>query len=298
MNKKNELTIGKTIGITILIVVIPFFFGMIGSFVYGIIYVFATGNMDPVLLQSALESSSGLFVFLTVISTLVLLGLAVLLGKKYKTNPLNDLSITNINIPLTACVIVVTLLFVVVASELENLGAEITGRFAFFSDTIVRISRMPSVTGLITALITICVLPAFIEEFLFRGVIQKNLSKKYGAKTALIISSICFAVVHLNPTVIVPIFLLSLMLGYVYIKTNNLIYSILIHFVNNVIAVLIVRFDVFKIKGLNTIGEKIEHVDLILLIPSIILLAVTIFFVYKIDVKNETLPVPEDTTAG
>jgi uncharacterized protein len=79
---------------------------------------------------------------------------------------------------------------------------------------------------------------AVSEEVLFRGVIQTN--------TGLILSSIIFAVVHyrylFNWFLFTNIILLSFLIGYIYMVTNNLVVTIVMHFVIDFVLGLIIKF--------------------------------------------------------
>ncbi|MBT2677675.1 CPBP family intramembrane metalloprotease [Bacillus sp. ISL-35] len=91
----------------------------------------------------------------------------------------------------------------------------------------------------------IAALVAASEEILFRGVIQTN--------TGLIISSIIFAVVHyrylFNWFLFTNIFLLSFLIGYIYMVTNNLAVTIVMHFVIDFILGLIIKFRTYAANG-------------------------------------------------
>lgn len=73
----------------------------------------------------------------------------------------------------------------------------------------------------------IAMLVAFSEEILFRGVIQTNFG--------LIVSSIIFALVHyrylFNWFLFLNVVLLSFLIGFVYYFTENLVVTILMHFI-------------------------------------------------------------------
>lgn len=83
----------------------------------------------------------------------------------------------------------------------------------------------------------IALVPAVLEEIFFRGVLQNLLSKSMGVHVGVIITSIIFAGVHLNPLQIIPMFFLAATLGYVYHYSGSIYSSILIHFLNNSLAV-------------------------------------------------------------
>ena len=79
--------------------------------------------------------------------------------------------------------------------------------------------------------------PAFAEEFAFRGIVLSRL-RKYGDSFAIFASALLFGAMHGNTTQIVFAFLLGLIFAYVDVKTNSIIPSVIIHFFNNFYAVL------------------------------------------------------------
>lgn len=93
--------------------------------------------------------------------------------------------------------------------------------------------QLPTGGGaLLLAFLSVCVLPAVLEEVLFRGLIQRALSP-YGAWFSILVTSMLFALLHSDLSQLPAIFALSLFLGYVYAFTKNLSSSILLHFANN-----------------------------------------------------------------
>ncbi len=91
--------------------------------------------------------------------------------------------------------------------------------------------------GFFSKLFAIAVIPALFEEFAFRGVFLSKL-KKHGTGFALVTSSVVFGVLHAAPISIIFATLAGLIMGYVYVKTNNLWASIAVHFLNNGFAVV------------------------------------------------------------
>ena len=84
--------------------------------------------------------------------------------------------------------------------------------------------------------------PAFAEEFAFRGIVMGRL-KKYGKCFAVIASSVMFGAMHGNTTQIVFAFILGLVFGFVDMIADSILPSIIIHFINNFYAV---TFDVLR----------------------------------------------------
>ena len=94
--------------------------------------------------------------------------------------------------------------------------------------------------GLLLALafFSACVLPAFLEEILFRGCIQPMLLP-YGGWFAVGVTSFLFALLHAKPAQLPSIFLMSLFLGYTAEASGSLRVPILLHFLNNATAFFI-----------------------------------------------------------
>lgn len=80
---------------------------------------------------------------------------------------------------------------------------------------------------------TAVVAAPLLEEFLFRGIIQKNLVRRFGPLGGIAIASVLFGLIHLVPQQIVYASCLGLILGTVYHLTGSLNSAITLHFVNN-----------------------------------------------------------------
>lgn len=82
--------------------------------------------------------------------------------------------------------------------------------------------------------IAVIALSPIFEELFFRKILFTKLKEKYSLKTSLIISSICFALVHIDaPKNLIPTFFLGLISALIYQKTNKIGYSILLHLFYN-----------------------------------------------------------------
>lgn len=71
------------------------------------------------------------------------------------------------------------------------------------------------------------------EEMLFRGLLQQTLRRNMGAATAVVLSGLLFAVSHGTLFLIPGVALLGIMIAWVYHRTGNLLYAVLIHAVFN-----------------------------------------------------------------
>ena len=75
------------------------------------------------------------------------------------------------------------------------------------------------------------------EELVFRGAILRELLKwKENPWIGIIISAMLFSLVHMNPVQMPHAFLVGILLGWLYYRTNSIIPGVTWHWVNNTIA--------------------------------------------------------------
>ena len=92
------------------------------------------------------------------------------------------------------------------------------------------------------SVVAFAVVPAVVEEFVFRGVIFKSLSKK-DVRGAVIVSSLFFAVLHFSFGSVMYGFLFGVIFAWVYHVTDSIIYPIAMHMTFNTINVYLSYAD-------------------------------------------------------
>lgn len=127
-------------------------------------------------------------------------------------------------------------------------GAQITNIATQMIMTIVKLIFKIEINNDITTLIqesnTIyliifaAILGPIFEELIFRGTMLKKL-RVYGDKTAILYTAIAFGLFHCNISQIPFAIVCGLILGYVVVKTNNIIYPIILHIILNSISVIL-----------------------------------------------------------
>lgn len=85
--------------------------------------------------------------------------------------------------------------------------------------------------------VTIVLVGPFFEELFFRATLLRSLTR-YGKEFALIFSSLCFGMMHLNFAQGIPAFFMGIVLGWSYVRSGSLIVPIAIHMLNNAISFL------------------------------------------------------------
>ena len=82
-------------------------------------------------------------------------------------------------------------------------------------------------------LITVAILPAICEEWIFRGTLQKLFSEKLNIHVAVLFASIFFSLIHFEFSGLLPRIILGMFLGYLFYYSGSLWTSIFAHAVNN-----------------------------------------------------------------
>lgn len=138
---------------------------------------------------------------------------------------------------ITACFQLVTVVFTTILLTIIYLVFEehIRELFSFFPMIDLEEVR-PSPLVYVLFFINICILAPIYEEMLFRGILLRRFTLRWSPQKSIIISSIIFGIIHLNPINIVFAFALGCVLGYAYLKTKNIVIPMLLHSFNNFLA--------------------------------------------------------------
>lgn len=76
------------------------------------------------------------------------------------------------------------------------------------------------------------------EEFLFRGYMQSRLVERFGAAWGIAITSVAFALLHMDPQHIIAVLPVGVVLGLTLLRTGSIIPCVLAHVLNNGIYVV------------------------------------------------------------
>jgi membrane protease YdiL (CAAX protease family) len=85
-----------------------------------------------------------------------------------------------------------------------------------------------------------------LQEVPFRGLLQKKLTEHWGGPVAILATSVLFVIYHfsrwffiVDPVQCLYIFIASLVFGFVFLKTDSLWATIILHAVNNFVSLAI-----------------------------------------------------------
>ena len=98
--------------------------------------------------------------------------------------------------------------------------------------------RADSPLELSAVILIVAVVPAIVEELLFRGLIQKIFERLMSPVVSAVLAGTIFGLFHVNPFEIVPLVGLGVFFGLLRYRSQSLLVPIAAHFFNNLMAVL------------------------------------------------------------
>ena len=133
-------------------------------------------------------------------------------------------------------------------------------------------SYYPDLSGakIIPAFLVMAVLPALVEEFLFRGVLLNCCERSMGSVPAVFTVGFCFALFHGSPEQTVYQFIVGCAFAFLAIKSGSILPSILMHFVNNGLLVIFAACNLFDAEGNLIISQTANIVLIVLAVVALI----------------------------
>lgn len=98
--------------------------------------------------------------------------------------------------------------------------------------------------SLLPLLLIVAVMPGIAEELVFRGLLLHGF-KKLGNKKAILISSLLFALMHLEPSRLLFTFILGIIFAMITLRTGTIWYSAVIHCLINATSIILAKNELF-----------------------------------------------------
>lgn len=168
----------------------------------------------------------------TMLLNLILLLYVFWICKKAYMNPLEYCYIKKVSVKSIGLIIIAAIFLFIMAGYVNACSMLVFQNL--LESSLQGITDKPLQT-----LIAVAIMPAIIEEVLFRGMIYRGISNK---KLAIIISALLFAFLHMNFNQMCYAFIMGLAFALVIYMTDNLTVSILLHMLFNAFTVLICCF--------------------------------------------------------
>lgn len=131
------------------------------------------------------------------------------------------------------------LIFVIaiVGYPLVRVISEVTSMI--FPSLMSQISGGIMSDGVAVVIISTLVIPVFFEEFFLRGNLLNSYNSTGRYRLSIIITAILFGMIHTNISQFFYAFVLGIIIGIVFTLTGSIFSGMIIHFVNNGLAILL-----------------------------------------------------------
>ena len=127
----------------------------------------------------------------------------------------------------------------------------------------------------IAVTLVIAVMPAIGEELLFRGLVFGSLRNRYKIGWAILITGFLFGAFHTSIVKLIPTGMLGACFAYVVYKSGSIFVSMALHFVNNFVSVLAMKYPVTIEKFLPFLTQE-EFTTAELLVITVVGIAFTV----------------------
>lgn len=153
----------------------------------------------------------------------------------------------NVKLGIKRYLVVVPL--IILAGFVVNLIATYYGVTPEMQDVVQWVLEEQSVFILASLIFFGIFVAPLIEEIVFRGFLQPALKNTLGGRYAVVASASLFAAVHMDVFAALQIFILGMLLGYLYEKTQTLVASVAVHILHNSFTLVFLLFFKFFLKG-------------------------------------------------
>lgn len=178
----------------------------------------------------------------------------------------------------TVCAVLLSLGVIVLASYLNYYAVNYFWNYSDFTSSNLWSVELKYPHQMVIYFVYSAVIAAVAEEYFFRGAICKSLAV-YGKGTAIIVSAVLFALMHANVEQLIYAFVAGLLLAWIYVETQSIIFPILVHFLNNAIPTL---GDIFgAIYGQEAYDKYVAVTDFSLILLSAISVVGVVIYVKK-----------------
>ncbi|MFA5191117.1 MAG: type II CAAX endopeptidase family protein [Verrucomicrobiia bacterium] len=180
---------------------------------------------------------------------LVAFGAILTLGALLTKAPLREVfPMQPIRFALVLPLILSMLGAVIVLSEVDNWMRSMLPMprwlVEFFADL------MTAKNGFWGSLFTLSFVAPVTEELFFRGLVMRGFLSRYSVCTSVLVSSLLFGIIHLNPWQLVSATMLGLLFGWWFVRTRSLLPCLAGHALANS-ALVFIPFLPLRISGFN-----------------------------------------------
>jgi membrane protease YdiL (CAAX protease family) len=146
-----------------------------------------------------------------------------------------------------------------------------------------KILSQNTMNGILQTIFLMSIVPGFLEEIFFRGLILHWLKQKINVHAAIWLVGLLFSIIHFEWEGFIPRWALGAGLGYVYHCTGKLCFPILAHVGNNLISIALFHY----FQALNTPHDHWASNPMTWLVSTILFFGLVVLFYRKTQVLNK-----------
>lgn len=143
------------------------------------------------------------------------------------------------------------------------------------ADGLTQLDDMLTSQPAVVLILVVALMPAIGEELLFRGFVMGTLKNKCTGVIAVLVTTLLFAAYHMSLIKMFTIGIIGFGLTYAAYKSGSIVTSMCMHFLNNLLSVLITKYPKQMQHVLPVLfKESLSASDLLLMIAAILICAV------------------------
>jgi membrane protease YdiL (CAAX protease family) len=193
-------------------------------------------------------------------------GIPFAMGRSLKMDTQADFKLKRSSFRNLAFSTLIALSLIGLLEELAFLQSRFLGEVIGQESSILEILKVHTASDFGWMLLAVGLVPAFCEEFLFRGFIFNRLLHPNQIGQAVMLSSVLFGVFHRQLSALLNNTVAGIVLALIVYRSGSLFNSILAHAVINTVAIAIVNSK--EVSAFFSVGQK-GHLPLFLLAASL-----------------------------
>jgi len=205
-----------------------------------IISAFLTGSIITWLGMSYAESHQKIITFISFIVGQSLMVVPLIVFIKFKNMPFfRSIRFKFLKYSTIKSVILFSAGLIILSDELDRIIQLFVPTPEYILD-LNYLLKPDSFVGTILLFTAVVILAPLGEEIIFRGFLQQILEKHWKDITqAILFTALIFSLIHMNPYWFVQIYFLGVILGFLAWKTQSIIAPLILHSLNNSMALLL-----------------------------------------------------------
>jgi len=217
------------------------------------------------------------------------MGIPLLLNRRLLMPKMRRLSPLNLLLDRRLCVVLCGVALCLIANMVAALlnGALFHASSPVSSATVLGDGSVPT---LLLDLLVFALAPAVLEETLLRGMVLQTL-RPLGDKLAVVVSAVLFALMHGNLRQALYTLMMGLVLGFVFVYTDNLRLTVAVHALANGLSV----FATFLLQFTDT--DFATFWELVILVVALMLGGVSTLWLWRHPLERSRPPLPTSAVA-